>query len=36
MCEFFKAFQEEKFTESVKKVPFELDFFFLVDVFDQS
>lgn len=22
MCEFFKTFQEEKFTESVKKVPF--------------
>lgn len=27
MCEFFKTFQEEKFTESVKKVPFNCIFF---------
>jgi len=28
MCEFFKTFQEEKFTESVKKVLFNYIFFF--------
>lgn len=34
MCEFFKTFQEEKFTESVKKVPFSCIFF--IGVSDQS
>lgn len=36
MCEFFKTFQEEKFTESVKKVPFNQIFLLIIDVFDQS
>lgn len=35
MCEFFKTFQEEKFTESVKKVPFNF-IFFTVDISEQS
>lgn len=35
MCEFFKTFQEEKFTESVKKVPFNF-IFFIVDISEQS
>lgn len=35
MCEFFKTFQEEKFTESVKKVPFNR-IFLIVGVSDQS
>lgn len=29
MCEFFKTFQEEKFTESVKKVSFNYIYVFL-------
>uniref|UniRef100_A0A669PU09 RAS p21 protein activator 2 n=1 Tax=Phasianus colchicus TaxID=9054 RepID=A0A669PU09_PHACC len=29
MCEFFKTFQEEKFTESVKKVPFNFIYFLI-------
>lgn len=37
MCEFFKTFQEEKFTESVKKVTFYcILFYFVVGVADQS
>lgn len=36
MCEFFKTFQEEKFTESVKKVPFNYICFLTVNVFQQS
>lgn len=36
MCEFFKTFQEEKFTESVKKVPFKSIFFLIVGLSDQS